>query len=120
MKIIRNKYLPPKGFSAIMLFGFLFARYKTPISERTIRHEKIHRQQMIEMWVVFFYLWYGIEFLIRLCQYRNPKDAYRNISFEREAYAKDHLKTYKREPFAWVYYLTTPSNDSQNSQKKEN
>lgn len=116
MKIIRNKYLPPKGFSAIMLFGFLFARHETLINSRIIRHEKIHRRQMIEMWIIFFYLWYGIEYLVRLCWYCNPKKAYRNISFEREAYANEDQETYERESFAWVYYLTT---SNINPQKKE-
>lgn len=59
------------------------------------------------MLVVFFYLWYGIEFLIRLYMYRSRKEAYRNISFEREAYANDNLTTYVygRTAFAWVKYL---------------
>nr|DAU35071.1 MAG TPA: hypothetical protein [Caudoviricetes sp.] len=37
------------------------------------------------MWIGF-YLWYIIEYLIRLIMYRDTKLAYKNISFEREAY----------------------------------
>ena len=48
---------------------------------------------MREMLYVFFYLWYLIEWLIRLCMKGN---AYRNISFEREAYANDKDMEYLR------------------------
>ena len=43
---------------------------------------------------------YGIEFLIRLIQYKNRHKAYRNISFEREAYANEKDLDYlKSRPF---------------------
>ncbi|CCZ10496.1 hypothetical protein [uncultured Culturomica sp.] len=105
MRVIENKYLPPAGYGAIMLFGVIFVRTGVKLSPRTIRHEEIHKRQMIEMLVLFFYLWYGIEWLIRLIQYRNRKEAYRNISFEREAYANDELTPYDRTVFAWTKYL---------------
>ena len=105
MKIIENKLIPPKGYSAIMLFGVIFVRTGVELSPRTIRHEKIHKKQMIEMLIFFFYLWYCLEFLVRLCMYRNRKEAYRNISFEREAYANDNADPYERKAFAWIKYL---------------
>ncbi|MDL2243725.1 hypothetical protein LJB84_02660 [Bacteroidales bacterium OttesenSCG-928-J19] len=105
MKVIQNRFLPPAGYSAIMLFGVIFVRRGVTLPQRTIRHEEIHKKQMLEMLVVFFYLWYGIEFLVRLCIYRNQKEAYRNISFEREAYANDIPRIYRRKRFAWIKYL---------------
>lgn len=36
--------------------------------------------------VFLYYSWYGIEFLVRLCIYRNKDKAYRMIAFEQEAY----------------------------------
>jgi hypothetical protein len=42
MKIIYNKVIPFKGFKAINLFGFLFAR--KPLSESDINHETIHTE----------------------------------------------------------------------------
>lgn len=60
MKIIYNKILPPKRFSAINLFGVIFARHGTNISDKTIRHESIHTKQMKGLLYVFFYVWYGI------------------------------------------------------------
>ena len=102
-KIIYNSVIPFKGFKAINLFGILFVRGNARISEKTIRHEAIHTAQMKEMFYVFFYIWYAIEWLIRL-PFGN---AYRNMSFEREAYANDnnpdYLKTRKR--YAFLKYI---------------
>ena len=36
--------------------------------------------------VFLYYVWYLVEYLIRLCIYRNHKKAYHNIVFEREAF----------------------------------
>lgn len=107
MRIIKNKMLPSKNFEAINLFGFIFVRCGTELSERFQNHELIHTHQMKYMLYVFFYLWYGIEWLIRLIQYRNVLTAYYNISFEREAYDNDHIDNYlnNRRPFAWINYL---------------
>ena len=103
MKIIRNNIIPFQGFQAINLFGVLFVRGNARIDDITLNHEKIHTAQIKEMLYVFFYVWYAIEWLIRL-----PKgNAYRNISFEREAYANDDNLTYleTRRRFAFVKYL---------------
>lgn len=104
MKIIRQNILPLKGFSAINLFGILFCKHNTRISDTLINHESIHTEQMKEMLYVPFYLWYVIEWLIKLFGKGN---AYKNISFEREAYANQYnlyyLKTRKR--YSWVKRL---------------
>ncbi len=108
MKIIYNKRFPPKGYAAINICGVIFARHEQkPLSDRTRRHEAIHTRQIIELLVIGFYVWYGIEWLIRLAQYRNRKDAYRNISLEREAYGNDKKESYleSRRLFAFVGYL---------------
>ena len=49
MKVIYNSLIPFKGFSAINLFGIVFARkeYKE-LSRRTLNHEAIHTAQMKE------------------------------------------------------------------------
>ena len=106
MKIIYNRFIPFKGFVAINLFGILFARneYRNKINDRTINHESIHTAQIKEMGYIFFYMWYIVEWLIRLFVNSN---AYRNISFEREAFINDdnlnYLKTRKR--FSWLKYI---------------
>jgi len=84
-------------------FGiFLHEKYLN--NERIINHEKIHWQQQMEMFIIFFYLWYVIEWLIKLMF---KKDSYYTISFEREAYENDGNKTYlnNRKKFNWIKYL---------------
>jgi hypothetical protein len=104
MKIVQNKFIPFKGYSAMMLFGFLFTRDKRKVTERTERHENIHARQMWELLVVGFYVWYFTEWLIRLFMKGN---AYRNLSFEREAYANqdDILYLDTRKLFAFLKYI---------------
>lgn len=108
MKIIYNKYLPPKGYDAINICGLIFARREcNPLDETTERHEGIHTRQIVELLVVIFYLWYAIEWVIRMIQYRNRKQAYRNISFEREAYANQSNPLYlkQRKLFSFIRYI---------------
>ena len=104
MRIIRNKYIPFPGYKCINLFGVLFVRGDARIDDITLNHEKIHTAQIKELWYVFFYLWYVIEWFIRLFAFKGTKFAYRNISFEREAYANQddlsYLKGRKRFDFA--------------------
>lgn len=104
MKIIRNNIIPFPGFIAINLFGFLFVRGDSKISETTLNHEAIHTEQMKEMLFIFFYLWYIIEWAIRLLM---PGNAYRNISFEREAYDNQGKTNYLkgRNAFSWIKYF---------------
>ena len=100
MKIIRNNIIPFTGYKAMNLFGVLFVRGNARIDDITLNHEKIHTAQIKEMLGIIFYIWYLIEWVIRL-PFGN---AYRNISFEREAYANqydlNYLKSRKRFDFA--------------------
>ena len=107
MKIVRCSWFPPKGYSAIMLVWWLILRRGTPVTSRLINHEEIHAKQQKEMLIIPFFIWYGIEFLFRLIQYRNWHEAYINISFEREAYANDRNVSYlaSRKLYSWIHYL---------------
>lgn len=104
MKIIYNNLIPFKGFTAINLFGILFVRKGVKVSEEMINHEAIHTVQMKEMLYVFFYVWYVIEWIVRL--FKNG-DAYRNISFEREAYANENNRDYltNRKMYNWINFI---------------
>ncbi|MBP7342210.1 MAG: hypothetical protein PHG54_07520 [Smithellaceae bacterium] len=53
---------------------------------------------------IFFYLWYLVEWLIRLF---GRDSAYRRISFEREAYLHEQDGSYlqRRKPYEWVKYV---------------
>ena len=106
MKIINNKIIPfGRDFLAINLFGIIFA--KGYLDPETRNHEYIHTLQQREMLFVGFYIWYLIEWIIRLIQYRGYTRGYQHISFEREAYLKQSDLTYadRRTRYAWRRYL---------------
>lgn len=109
MITIKNNIIPFKGFSAITLWPFVFVRKDARMAATTIRHENIHGRQQKELLLVGFYLLYGIEWIIKLCYYRNSITAYKNISFEREAYSNQSNITYldERKPYAFVKYIKT-------------
>lgn len=109
MKIIYNNTIPFKGFKAMNLFGILFVRndIKTPLSKVDINHESIHSEQYKEMFWLPFLIWYGIEWLFKLFIYGDSRKAYRNISFEREAYANEKDLNYlkNRKKYNWLSLL---------------
>lgn len=105
MKIIYNNIIPFEGYKAINLFGFVFARNKfKPLDDITINHEAIHTAQMRELLYIFFYLIYGVEYLINLVNYTTPNAAYRNISFEKEAYEHEGDMDYLKNRKHYAYW----------------
>lgn len=110
MIIIKNNLIPFRGYKAIAILCFLFVRKSVNMSETDYNHERIHiNKQMLEMLVVFFYLWYVIEFLIRWIGngFKDFHGCYRKISFEQEAYQNQNNLNYlkERKPYAWIHYL---------------
>lgn len=124
----------PKNYATITLFGHIFfKKEKDKVSNKTLNHEYIHVEQQKEcfwlgfgfgilvliftdiIWLsllmpfVFFYLWYGIEYLIGLFIHKfNPKKAYYSISFEKEAHDNDEDEYYLkfiRDSYDWMFYL---------------
>lgn len=94
------------GITGISLFPFVLVRDKNP-SPVLLNHERIHIRQQRELLVIFFYLWYLLEWAIHYLQVRNFWQAYRLISFEKEAYAHEEDLTYlkRRGFFAFLSYL---------------
>lgn len=105
--MIHNRFIPFGSFVAINLFGFIIVRRGKELTAMGLRHEYIHTRQMREMLFIGFYLWYVVEWLVRLVQYRQAMKAYYAISFEREAYQHQADVAYltTRRPFAWRHYL---------------
>ncbi|TGD56898.1 hypothetical protein [Flavobacterium humi] len=101
MIVLVLKYLTPKGFRGITLFPFVILVSRKDREDAVmLHHERIHICQQKEMLVIPFFLWYGLEFLGRWMQYKNRHLAYRNISFEREAYANEkNLDYLQKRPF---------------------
>ena len=89
------------------LFGTSWARDTRWIDKFVINHEKIHDAQQRELLFIPFYILYLLEWLFRLLQYRNWNKAYRNISFEREAYAHGNDLGYlgRRKHYAFIKHL---------------
>lgn len=105
MKVIRNKLLPPKGFAAINLFGILFVRKDSKITDRLLNHEAIHTAQMKELGYIPFYILYLIEWFIKLIINKlDNNKAYKSISFEREAYNNQNNLEYlkNRKNYEWI------------------
>ena len=129
MKKIVNNIIPFEGFIALTVFPFIFVRKdeEKKFDKVAENHESIHGEQQIEMGVVgvmlsvalhlitmsywsfllvgLYFWWYLIEWSLR--SLFGTGNAYRNISFEREAYAneKDFEYTYFRTLFAWLGYM---------------
>lgn len=115
MKVIINNIIPFKGFLAINIFGILFVRLSTyekmlerhkydKYWEEVLNHERIHTAQMKELLYIFFYLWYFLEWLIKVFYYFNFKKAYKNIGFEREANKYEKYFEYLdvRKHYSWI------------------
>lgn len=101
MFIIRNRILPFPRFDAVNLCGVLLVHKGVNLTKEIINHERIHTAQIIEMGIIGFYVWYLIEWVVRLFMHGN---AYRQLKFEREAYQnQDNLEYLKhRKPYAWM------------------
>lgn len=95
-----------KFFNCIGFAFYPFVVVKNNASDFTINHEKIHIRQQKEMFVIFFYLVYGLNFIYNLFLYKDSYKAYRNIIFEREAYQNEKNLNYlkERKPFAFLKY----------------
>lgn len=106
MKVIQNKIIPfGRRFHAINLFGTVFA--KGECNPVMLNHEAIHTAQMRELAFAGFYVLYVLEWLVRIFINRGFMNAYRNISFECEAYANQSDMAYlnDRPRYAWRRYL---------------
>ena len=131
-RLVFNKIIPFNGFKAITIWPWVFVRSDaSKFTDKDERHEKIHGMQQIETHIValilavllaavglFSWLWllisplvyfslYGLEYIVRWICYRyDTRVAYRNISFEQEAYLNENDLAYikNRHLFAsWKY-----------------
>ena len=95
MKVIYNNIIPFPNYQCMNLFGILFARKNAKIDDATLNHESIHTAQMKELLYVPFYLLYGAEWLVKFIKNGfKGHTAYRNLSFEKEAYNNEHDLNY--------------------------
>ena len=124
MKVIYNKFIPPKGFYAITIIKWIFVRdeYKyldgSSIYNKMINHESIHEQQILDFtpeafpsWLrytigsICFYPLYVLEWLLKLIPcFITKKNAYRSLCAEQEAYKNERNFDYinKRKRLLWL------------------
>lgn len=133
MKIVYNYIIPLKGYVAMCVFPFIFVRKDAQhLTVTEMNHEEIHCAQQKEThitalfllvvlrlvtglfswwWVLVFplvyFAVYGLEYVVRWILYGfNHEEAYRNISFEQEAYLMQSHLTYpknRRHFFSWRF-----------------
>jgi hypothetical protein len=102
--IIASKYLVPEGYAAMALFPFIFVHDEKMKQNRVlINHERIHLRQQAELLVLPFYIWYVTEYIVNRLRYKDAKKAYRNISFEREAYGYEMNTEYLQNRPLWNF-----------------
>jgi hypothetical protein len=77
------------------------------LSEQTKRHEIIHFQQQLELGFALQWAIYAFSYLYHLVKIRDSREAYYDVSFEREAYGNEADKNYleNRKRYAWVKYI---------------
>jgi len=89
----------------LTFFPFVILTDKNDALDKVcINHERIHLRQQLELLILPFYVWYGIEFLIKWFQYKDKNTAYRNISFEREAYKNEKELSYLKSRSFWKFF----------------
>ena len=110
--VLVNGLIPVKGYLAMAFYNIVFWRkeyepyiikeHHKSFVDKVINHEGIHVCQMKDFckWLptggTLFYITYVLEWFIRLFIH-GPKDAYSNISFEREAKQNERNINYKNE-----------------------
>ncbi|MEJ6792148.1 MAG: hypothetical protein QNK89_05280 [Lacinutrix sp.] len=102
--ILISKYLVPRGYTGITIYPFFFIKFKALKTDVVlINHEKIHLKQQLELLILSFYIFYVTEFLVKIFKYKNWEQAYRNISFEREAYKNQNDLNYLKSRPIWGF-----------------
>lgn len=78
----------------------IFRDRKTSENLPIKNHEKIHHRQQLEMLIIPYYIWYFVEYWVGRARLKSHDKAYRNVSFEKEAYAmQNDLDYLKNRPF---------------------
>jgi len=130
--IIRNKYIPFKGFDRIAIYPFIFIKTNCVLTNEKLRHELIHIEQQKEMialgvlmavlltllfgfnyWYVLialglFYGVYIVNWVFELIKIPfEDKEAYKDLLFEKEAKQNEKNINYlkNRTRFAWIKYI---------------
>ncbi len=102
--ILVTKFVP---YSAMALYPFILIKEKKLKDNSVlINHEKIHHRQQLELLIIPFYILYFMNYLVNVVRYKNHFTAYKEIIFEREAFAMDENLEYlkQRKFFAFLKF----------------
>ena len=105
------RFILMKNVTGITLSPFgIYIRKGYENNPRRDNHESIHWYQQLEMLIIFFYIWYFIEWIIRKL-FTTTSNAYRDISFEQEAYENDQDMKYLkiRKHYSWLKHICKKS-----------
>ena len=108
MILLVVRFFTNKRYKGITIYPFVIVTQEEDGRNAVLlNHERIHIRQQLEMLVFPFFVWYFLEFFIRLILYRNWKKAYYNISFEKEAYLHDDNAEYleNRKLYSFFIYI---------------
>lgn len=104
MILIVSKFLVPNGFSGISIYPFILLKNSDLKNDEVfLNHEKIHLRQQIQLAIVLFFVWYALEYFYLLIKKQNKRNAYRNISFEKEAYDNEDNLDYLKKKQWWNF-----------------
>jgi hypothetical protein len=106
--VIISRYFFYKNYVGLSFWPFIILKDSSLTQDRVLlNHERIHLRQQLEMLIIPFYIWYIVEWLLKSLWYFNSYKAYKNLSFEREAYHREADPNYlsKRQSFAFIRYL---------------
>lgn len=105
MIIVCQTFLKNTKITGITLFPFIILKEKSDRQNKVlINHEKIHLRQQLELLIIFFYLWYVLEYFYWYLKLKNHFMAYKYVSFEREAYAMEDDLDYLKERKLWSFW----------------
>lgn len=104
MIIVCQKSLKRLKINGIALFPFiLICDPEDKKNKVLINHEKIHLRQQLEMLIIFFYIFYVVEYYYWVFKLKDSYKAYQRISFEREAYSNEHDLDYLKKRKLWSF-----------------
>ena len=114
-KLKYSRIIPFKGFGSCTVFNSIYRNIKykdTPISNETLNHELTHIMQCrdFHLWYfgfIIFYIWYVLEWLLKLPSALFGYRPYYSISFEQAAYRNQSNNNYlkERKHFDWMKYI---------------
>ncbi len=107
--IVVNSFFFYREYVGLAIWPFIFLRDGHLKADKVLlNHERIHLRQQRELLILPFYMLYLTEWIVRYLYYNmDSYKAYRNLSFEREAYVNEGNLQYleKRKSFGFIGYL---------------